>query len=209
MQNLSLKLKNILSSNLYFKSFLYIYTMPNKTIEQYNNAFDTCFQIFYNKSRDYGPSWKIFRPASLIDQIFIKAWRVRQIQETGIQKIADNIEEEFQAMVNYSIMGLLQIHEAIDFEKELSLEDAVELYTIERKAVTELMLQKNHDYGEAWRMLSQVSFVDLILTKLERMKQIIINDGKTLISEGLEGNFHDIINYALFALIKINEENKS
>src|SRR5690625_5253438 len=108
--------------------------MPNKTIEQYNNAFDTCFQIFYNKSRDYGPSWKRCRPGSLIDETCRKAWRVRQMPETGSQKVADNIEEEFQAMVNCSIMGLLQIHEAIDFEKDLSLEDAVELYTSERKA---------------------------------------------------------------------------
>lgn len=177
---------------------------PN-TLLQYNDAFDQCFDIFYNKSKDYGTSWRLFRPASLIDQIFIKAWRIRQIQESGIQKIEDSIDDEFRAMVNYSIMGLIQINHPMDWSQEIAIDEVKALYIKEREVVTALMEKKNHDYGEAWRQLSQTSFVDLILTKLERMKQIIANDGKTIISEGLEGNFQDIINYALFALIKISE----
>src|SRR5690554_1228105 len=175
------------------------------TLAQYNQEFDQCFDIFYHKNKDYGTSWRLFRPASLIDQIFIKAWRIRQIQEAGTQKIEDSIQEEFQAMVNYSIMGLIQLHYSKDWTQEIPMDEVEQLYNEERKKVTQLMEKKNHDYGEAWRQLSQTSFVDLILTKLERMKQILANEGKTIVSEGLEGNFHDMINYALFALIKIRE----
>lgn len=178
---------------------------PN-TLIQYNRVFDHCFDIFYSKNKDYGTSWRLLRTASLIDQIFIKAWRIRQIQEVGIQKIEDSIEEEFMAMVNYSIMGLIQLNHDLDWSQELNKEQVKDMYIKEREKVTSLMLKKNHDYGEAWRQLSQFSFVDLILTKLERMKSILANDGKTLISEGLDANFHDIINYAIFALIKIQEK---
>lgn len=179
------------------------------TIDQFNTAFDQCYDIFYQKSRDYGTSWRLFRTASLVDQIFIKAWRIRQIQETGFQKIEDSIEDEFIAMVNYSIMGLMQLNHDLDWTQELNIDKVDQMYLQERGKVTQLMLKKNHDYGEAWRQLSQTSFVDLILTKLERMKKIIHNDGQTIISEGLDANFHDIINYALFALIKISESFKS
>lgn len=179
------------------------------TLKQYNTIFDHCFHIFYQKTKDYGTSWRLLRPVSLIDQIFIKAWRIRQIQEVGEHKIDEGIDVEFEAIVNYSIMGLMQIYNEIDPQKEMGIEEVKALYITERERVTNLMLQKNHDYGEAWRMMSQSSFVDLILTKIERMKQIIANDGKTLVSEGLEGNFHDIINYAIFALILLDEESAS
>jgi hypothetical protein len=151
------------------------------------------------------PSWRVYRTISIADQIYIKAWRIRQIQESGVQKIDDSIESEFMAMVNYGLMALIQLTLDKDVKTYLSLEEAEHYYDIQAKVVRELMLQKNHDYGEAWRALSKESFVDLILTKILRIRQILANDGKTLVSEGIDANFCDIVNYAVFALIKLRE----
>jgi hypothetical protein len=161
--------------------------------------------VYLKKAKDYGTSWRVYRTISIADQIYIKAWRVRQIQESGIQKIEDSIESEFMAMVNYGLMALIQLTLDKDAQTYLSLDEAERYYDIQATVVRELMLQKNHDYGEAWRALGQESFVDLILTKILRIRQILANDGKTLVSEGIDANFCDIVNYAVFALIKLRE----
>lgn len=175
------------------------------TIDQYQAVVSSCKDVYLKKAKDYGTSWRVYRTISIADQIYIKAWRVRQIQESGVQKIEDSIESEFMAMVNYGLMALIQLTLDKDAQTYLSLEEAERYYDTQAKVVRELMLQKNHDYGEAWRALSQESFVDLILTKILRIRQILANDGKTLISEGVDANFCDIVNYAVFALIKLRE----
>ncbi len=173
------------------------------TIDQYQSIFTSCKEVYLKKASDYGTSWRVYRTISIVDQIYIKAWRIRQIQEKGIQKISDSVDSEFVAIVNYGLMALIQLDLEGDERIDLSIDEAKKHYEAQQRAVEELMLQKNHDYGEAWRSMSQQSFVDLILTKLLRIKQILANDGKTLISEGIDANFSDIINYAVFALIKI------
>lgn len=175
------------------------------TIDQYQAVVSSCKDVYLKKAKDYGTSWRVYRTISIADQIYIKAWRIRQIQESGVQKIEDSIESEFMAMVNYGLMALIQLTLDKDYKTYLSLEEAEQYYDIQATVVRELMLQKNHDYGEAWRALSQESFVDLILTKILRIRQILANDGKTIVSEGIDANFSDIVNYAVFALIKLRE----
>ncbi|MEP7258651.1 MAG: DUF1599 domain-containing protein [Flavitalea sp.] len=171
------------------------------TNHQYDTAVNTCKDIFIKKTMDYGTSWRVLRPVSIIDQLFIKAQRIRTIQEKGTQQVADNIMDEFRGMVNYSVIGLIQLLLQSEAMEDIGV-DKVEKWYDERIADTKkLMLAKNHDYGEAWRSMSQESFTDLILMKLMRMRQIIANKGKTLISEGLDANYQDIINYSVFALI--------
>lgn len=173
------------------------------TLTQYQDIVQSCKDVYLNKAKDYGTSWRVYRTISIADQIYIKAWRIRQIQEGVIQKIADSIESEFMGIVNYSVIALIQLSLDKDLQSDLSFEEAERLYDEQAGKVKELMLQKNHDYGEAWQALSQESFTDLILNKLLRIRQILNNDGKTLISEGVDANFSDILNYAVFALIKI------
>jgi hypothetical protein len=176
------------------------------TLSQYNEVIASCEAVFLKKAQDYGTSWRLLRPISLVDQIYIKAWRIRQIQENkGVQKIEDSIENEFSAIINYGYIALIQSKLADSETFDLPLDRVKELYQEQVETVRRLMLAKNHDYGEAWRNMSQASFADLILTKLYRIKQIMANDGRTLISEGADANFADIINYAIFALILINE----
>ena len=171
------------------------------TNQQYDTAVSSCKEIFIKKTRDYGTSWRVLRPISIIDQLFIKAQRIRTIQEKGTQQVADNITDEFRGMVNYSVIGLIQLSLKAEAIEDVAV-NAVEKWYDERIVETKnLMLAKNHDYGEAWRSMSQESFTDLILMKLMRMRQIIANKGKTLISEGLDANYYDIINYSVFALI--------
>jgi hypothetical protein len=177
------------------------------TSKQYAEVVTRCKDLYVKKAQDYGTSWRVLRTISIVDQIYIKAWRIRQIQEKGIQKIQDSIESEFIGIVNYGIIALIQSAMGNDNNLELTGEEAQKCYEQEAKKVQDLMLEKNHDYGEAWRDMSQQSFVDLILVKLLRIKQILSNDGKTTVSEGIEANFADIVNYGIFALIKINEEN--
>jgi hypothetical protein len=175
------------------------------TAEQYKDVIARCKDLYLKKASDYGTSWRVLRPISIVDQIFIKAWRIRQIQEKGLQKIGDTIESEFIGIVNYGIIALIQSAMADDNNTELTPAAAKEWYEREARQVEELMMQKNHDYGEAWREMSQQSFVDLILVKLLRIRQILANEGKTTVSEGMDANFADIVNYGIFALIKISE----
>lgn len=176
------------------------------TNQQYDTAIESCKNIFLQKTKDYGTSWRVYRTISVADQIYIKAKRIRTIQETGVQKIGDDIISEFKGIVNYGIIGLIQLDIHDDEWEELPYEKVEELYTQKVAIAKKLMLDKNHDYGEAWREMSQESFVDLTLAKILRIKQILINKGKTLISEGIDANFYDIINYAVFGLILIDEE---
>ncbi len=176
------------------------------TEQQYEEVVSRCKHLYLKKGKDYGTSWRVLRTISIVDQIYIKAWRIRQIQETGVQKVDDSIESEFIGIVNYGIIALIQMAMGNEDNWELNIEEAEKYYDTEANKIYELMLQKNHDYGEAWREMSQSSFVDLILVKLLRIKQILTNEGKTLVSEGIDANFADIVNYGIFALIKMGEE---
>ncbi len=178
-----------------------------KTLAQYDKAVAACSIIFLKKTKDYGTAWRILRPSSLTDQLFIKASRIRSIEEKKEQKIAENVDSEYIGLVNYSLMALIQLDLAKDAPLEMELAKVEELYMSKMKETRNLMIAKNHDYGEAWRDMRISSLTDLILMKLLRVKQIEDNEGKTLISEGLDANYQDIINYALFALIKLDEKN--
>jgi hypothetical protein len=175
------------------------------TIQQYEKTIGFCREIFLNKTKDYGTSWRVYRPISVADQIYIKAKRIRTIQENRKQLIGDSIQSEFMGILNYAVIGLIQLELPADAPDELDFETVREWYDREVNVTRELMLQKNHDYGEAWRDLSQESFTDLILSKLMRIRQILANEGKTLVSEGIDANYRDIFNYAAFALIMIKE----
>ncbi|MBS1600078.1 MAG: DUF1599 domain-containing protein [Bacteroidetes bacterium] len=177
----------------------------SQTNQQYDLAFQSCKEIFIKKTRDYGTSWRVLRAISIVDQLFIKAQRIRTIQQTGRQKINEDISGEFKAIVNYGIIGLIQMGLGNDTIEDLPETVVNKWYDEKSDFVKNIMLDKNHDYGEAWRDMSQESFADLILVKLLRIRQILANEGKTLISEGIDSNFVDIINYALFALILIKE----
>lgn len=175
----------------------------SKTIEQYQAVRKECREVYAAKAKDYGTSWRALRPISIADQLYIKAWRIRSIQESdGVQKVGESIEDGFMAIVNYGYIALIQLQLNSDDDWDLPLEKALHYYDDQAAIVEALMLRKNHDYGEAWRNMSQESFVDLILTKLLRIRQILENEGKTLVSEGIDANICDIINYALFALIR-------
>jgi hypothetical protein len=173
------------------------------TLTQYRTVVDRCKDLFLRKVADYGTSWRVMRPISVTDQIYIKAWRIRQIQENGKQLVSDSIESEFIGIVNYGLIGLVQLELGANDEFELGTEEVQSLYEAQASEVEALMMRKNHDYGEAWRDMAQESLVDLILTKLLRIKQILANDGQTQVSEGIDANFADIVNYAVFALIMI------
>lgn len=179
------------------------------TEKEFEAEIARCREIFEKKTRDYGTSWRILRLPSLTDQIFIKANRIRSIQESGVSKVGDGIEPEFVAMVNYAVMALIQQELGTEGNQELPLEEAIDLYDKHIGRTTRLMLDKNHDYGEAWRLMRVSSMVDLILMKLRRIKQIEDNDGRTLVSEGVEGGYMDIINYSLFCLIRIHEASEN
>ena len=174
------------------------------TIEQYNLAIDKCKDIFKKKTTDYGTAWRILRTSSLTDQIFIKANRIRTIQETGLSKIDEGVDDEFIGIINYCVMALIQLHLKDDDRLELKPEETVHLYLDFINNARSLMEQKNHDYGEAWRDMRVSSLTDLILMKILRVKQIENNSGKTLISEGIDANYYDMLNYAVFALIHLD-----
>ena len=173
-----------------------------------------CRELFSRKTRDYGTSWRILRLPSLTDQIFIKANRIRSVQESGENRVGDGVRGEFVAMVNYAVMALIQTELESDEWKsrngeapmELPLAEAMRLYDKHITCILDLMMAKNHDYGEAWRQMRIGSMVDLILMKLLRIKQIEDNDGRTLASEGVEGGYMDIVNYSLFSLVRLTEE---
>lgn len=183
--------------------------LSKQTSQQYDAALALCADLFNKKTIDYGTAWRVLRTISIVDQIYIKAQRIRTIQERGAQRVEDDIKSEFIGIVNYSIIGNIQLSLSTDTPEELSPEVAAGLYHEKASAGKELMEAKNHDYGEAWREMSQESLVDLILMKLMRIKQIITNKGATIVSEGIDANYADIMNYALFALIRIDEEEKA
>ncbi|MBN8673616.1 MAG: DUF1599 domain-containing protein [Chitinophagales bacterium] len=175
------------------------------TNQQYDIAINSCKEIFLKKASDYGTAWRVLRTISIVDQIFIKAQRIRTIQEKKQQKVADDITAEFKGIINYAVIGLIQLALPADAPEELELQQVAALYDENVSTAKRLMQDKNHDYGEAWRSMSQESFVDLILMKLQRIRQILSNEGKTLVSEGIDANYHDILNYAVFALILMAE----
>lgn len=175
------------------------------TNQQYDAAVQQCRDIFIKKTKDYGTSWRVLRPISIVDQVFIKAQRIRTIQEKKTQRVGDAIPGEFIGMVNYGIIGLIQLELNSAMVDDMPVAEVEKQYAEKIAFAKQTMQDKNHDYGEAWRDMSQESFADLILMKLMRMRQIMANDGKTLISEGLDANYVDIINYSLFALILIAE----
>ncbi|MGI6718162.1 MAG: DUF1599 domain-containing protein [Bacteroidales bacterium] len=181
--------------------------MLTNTSKQYDEVVEQCKEIFNAKMTDYGYSWRILRPSSLTDQIYIKANRIRSIQCKGNQKIQDKIDNEFIAIINYSIMALIQLESENDHYDKYSEEELSEKYIDFFNQAKDLMMKKNHDYGEAWRNMRISSIDDIILMKLMRIKQIEDNCGKTLVSEGIDSNYFDIINYSVFAMILINEQN--
>lgn len=172
---------------------------------QYDEAVQQCKDIFIKKTKDYGTAWRVLRTISVVDQIFIKAQRIRTIQDKKVQKVGDDIAGEFKGMLNYAIIGLIQLQLDNPQVEDVPVEKVNDWYDKQVAFAKDTMQNKNHDYGEAWRDMSQESFADLILVKLLRIKQILANDGKTIISEGIDANYVDIINYSAFALILINE----
>ena len=180
-----------------------------KTLTQYDAVVKRCQDIFLKKTVDYGTAWRILRPTSLTDQLFIKAKRIRSIDEKAVQMVDDSIEGDFIGLVNYAYMALIQLKIHVDTELELPPAKAKKLYEDEVEIVRNLMISKNHDYGEAWRDMRISSITDLILMKILRIRQIEDNKGKTLISEGLDANYADIANYAIFALILLGEQMES
>jgi carbonic anhydrase/acetyltransferase-like protein (isoleucine patch superfamily) len=173
-----------------------------KTEKEFDQAIKVCRDIFAKKLSDYGSSWRILRPESVTDQIFIKANRIRSIETKGVSKVGDDTRGEFIAIVNYGIIGLIQLEKGFSDAPDMNVDEALRLYDRFAKEAKELMTAKNHDYGEAWRSMRESSYTDLILQKLNRTKEIESNEGVTIISEGIDANYFDMINYAVFALIK-------
>jgi len=173
----------------------------NITSQQYDSIIAICRSLFINKMKDYGSAWRILRLPSLTDQIFIKAQRIRSLQENEVRKIDEDETGEFIGIINYSIMALIQLELGVVDQPDLNVEQATKLYDQKITLTKQLMEDKNHDYGEAWREMRVSSLTDLILQKLLRVKQIEDNKGKTLVSEGIDANYQDMINYAVFALI--------
>ncbi len=173
-----------------------------KTNLQYDRIIAICRSIFTKKMTDYGTAWRILRPVSLTDQIYIKAQRIRSIEEKGVTKVEEGVRSEFIGIVNYAIIGLIQL-ELGTSDAEMAPEETMTFYDRYFNTAKNLMQAKNHDYGEAWRNMRISSYTDLILMKLKRTKQIEDNQGKTIISEGIDANYLDMINYSVFALIKL------
>lgn len=178
------------------------------TSEQYDSIITTCRDLFSNKMKDYGSAWRILRLPSLTDQIYIKAQRIRSLQENDVRKIDEGEKSEFIGIINYAIMALIQLEKGVAQEPDLPPAEALGLYDRHVGITKLLMEKKNHDYGEAWRDMRVSSLTDLIIQKLLRVKQIEDNKGKTLVSEGIEANYQDIINYSVFALILMDESNE-
>jgi hypothetical protein len=177
--------------------------MIEKTVVEYKEVIATCKALFAKKTRDYGTAWRILRLPSITDQIFIKAQRIRSIQEKGVQKVDDPIRDEFIGIINYCIIALIQMELSGSQKLEMQFEELEHYYDKAAAETLDLLQNKNHDYGEAWREMRVTSITDIILMKLLRVKQIEDNQGKTLVSEGIKANYQDMINYAVFALIKL------
>lgn len=173
------------------------------TQEEFQAAMRQCREVFARKLHDYGASWRLMRPASMTDQIMIKAERIRQVQESGVNMVGEGIRPEFVGIVNYSIVALIQLARGASLRPDLSPDEALAAYDEQARESLELMLRKNHDYGDAWRRMRLGSYVDLILTKVMRTKQIEDLGGETLDSEGVDANYRDMMNYAVFGLIQL------
>jgi len=182
--------------------------LKGKTSEEYRKILADCKDLFEKKTKDYGTAWRILRLPSITDQIFIKAQRIRSIQEKGNQKVDDDIRGEFQGIINYCIIAMMQIDLEVqkNVQMEISFNDLEPLFDQNVELTYHLLNDKNHDYGEAWRDMRLSSITDIILMKLMRVKQIEDNDGKTLVSEGVKANYQDMINYSVFSLIKMSNE---
>lgn len=180
--------------------------MMEKTTQQFEKVIVRCREVFKKKMKDYGFAWRILRTPSLTDQIYIKASRIRSIESKGMSKVDEGSIPEFIGIINYSVMALIQLDLGVAEEEDLDDNTGIELYNKYLYAARDLMLNKNHDYDEAWRNMRVSSLTDIILMKLLRVKQIEDNDGKTFVSEGLDANYFDIINYAVFALIQLQED---
>lgn len=180
--------------------------MIEKTASEYRQVIATCKALFEKKTKDYGTAWRILRIPSITDQIFIKAQRIRSIQEKGVQKVGDPVVDEFIGIINYCILAIIQLELQDSDKLEMSYEELEPLYTKAVLETEDLLNNKNHDYGEAWREMRVSSITDIILMKLLRVKQIENNAGKTLVSEGVKANYQDMINYAVFAMILLNKE---
>ncbi|MEI6348611.1 MAG: DUF1599 domain-containing protein [Bacteroidota bacterium] len=180
------------------------------TSKQYDDVFKQCSEVFLNKMKDYGTAWRILRTPSLTDQIYIKAQRIRSIQEKGIAKVNEGIKPEFIGIINYAVMALIQLDKGVanSENSHMPAETVLELYSHHFLASKSLMENKNHDYDEAWRNMRVSSLTDIILMKILRVKQMEDNQGITIVSEGYDANYADMINYAVFALIKISENNQ-
>ena len=176
------------------------------TSKQYDAVIDTCKNLFIKKMSDYGCAWRILRLPSLTDQIFIKAQRIRGLQQNGVRKVDEGEVSEFIGIINYAVMALIQLEKGVVDQPDLSKEEATELYEKHVAITKQLMEDKNHDYGEAWRDMRVSSLTDLILQKLLRVKTIENNKGKTIVSEGIDANYQDMINYAVFALIHLGNQ---
>ncbi|HXH20072.1 MAG TPA: DUF1599 domain-containing protein [Chitinophagales bacterium] len=183
--------------------------LRNDTLSRYDRIIAECREIFRNKTHDYGTAWRVLRPSSLTDQIYIKARRIKTIEEKGTQKVGDTIADEFKGIINYSLIALIQLELSGDVEENLSEEDALKLFDKKAGETRQLMLEKNHDYGEAWRDMRHTSFTDMVMMKLMRLRQIEDNNGMTRISEGADSHYKDIINYSVFALIKLSEQKQN
>ena len=175
----------------------------NTTSKQYDTAINLCKELFFKKMKDYGTAWRNLRPMSLTDQIFIKAQRIKSIEEKGTQKVVDDITGEYIGIINYCVISLIQLELVNDTRMELPYDEVASLYTKYVGITKKLMEDKNHDYGEAWRDMRMSSLTDLILMKIFRVKQIEDNKGQTTVSEGVDANYMDMLNYSVFALIKI------
>jgi len=175
------------------------------TSKQYNNIIETCRALFINKMKDYGSAWRILRLPSLTDQIFIKTQRIRGLQQNEVQKVDEGQVSEFIGIINYSIMALIQLERGVVEQPDLNIDESILEYNKNVEIAKKLMMDKNHDYGEAWRDMRVSSLTDLILQKLLRVKQIEDNKGKTIVSEGIDANYQDMINYAIFALILLEK----
>ncbi|MBT4919490.1 MAG: DUF1599 domain-containing protein [Flavobacteriaceae bacterium] len=175
------------------------------TSKQYNKIIDTCRSLFINKMKDYGSAWRILRLPSLTDQIFIKTQRIRGLQQNEVQKVDEGQVSEFIGIINYSIMALIQLEKGVVEQPDLNIDESIIEYNKNVEIAKKLMMDKNHDYGEAWRDMRVSSLTDLILQKLLRVKQIEDNKGKTIVSEGIDANYQDMINYAIFALILLEK----
>ena len=177
----------------------------NQTSVQYDSIIDQCRHIFLSKSKDYGTSWRVMRLSSIADQIFIKAQRIRTIEEKGNMKVDEGIESEFKGIINYCVIGLIQLELKAETKLDIEINELTDLYDKHIGITKALMVQKNHDYGEAWRSMLVSTFTDMILMRLLRIRQIQQMDGVTIMSEGVEANLQDMINYSVFALIHLGQ----